>query len=64
MLILRMKLRSRLREVCVPAFTLVELLVLVTIIGVLLALLLPGLARSKAKARQTQCIANLRQLGI
>jgi prepilin-type processing-associated H-X9-DG protein len=40
------------------------LLVVVAVIGVLLAFLLPVLARSKAKAQQTQCIANLRQLGI
>jgi len=45
------------------AFTLVELLVVVSIIGVLAALLLPTLARSKGKAHQAKCMSNLKQLG-
>ena len=60
---LRMKLRFT-RQATFGAFTLLELLVVVAIIGVLLALLLPVLSQSKTKAQQTQCIANLRQLGI
>jgi prepilin-type N-terminal cleavage/methylation domain-containing protein/prepilin-type processing-associated H-X9-DG protein len=53
-------MRSRTR----PAFTLIELLVVIAIIAILAAILFPVFAQARAKARQSACLSNTKQLGM
>jgi prepilin-type N-terminal cleavage/methylation domain-containing protein/prepilin-type processing-associated H-X9-DG protein len=52
------------RSGCFRGFSLIELLVVTTILGILMALLLPAVQEARESARLAQCVSNLHQIGV